>query len=324
MPVRALAAWLLVAPFAAIAVVRLAGLERGWPLVQLVAYTPLFAAGAAVAALLAALLRQRLPALVAAVVAIALGAVVGPRALGGADDADGPTLRVLTANLRDNPGAAPHFVALVRRTRPDVVSLQEVSPRVLTALEAEGLLERLPERVVPAWTGVPGNGLYARLPLRRGADPPGLSKLTPAARMTIGGTRVEVVAVHPQAPARRSHTPRWRADLRALPPATPDGPLRVLAGDFNATLDHAELRRLLDTGYEDAADAVGAGLRATWPSGRRFPPPVTIDHVLVDERASVRGVTVHRVPRTDHRAVLAELVLPAAQASGGASSARIP
>jgi endonuclease/exonuclease/phosphatase (EEP) superfamily protein YafD len=104
--------------------------------------------------------------------------------------------------------------------------------------------------------------------------------------------------------------PAWRGDLRALPPATPGGPLRILAGDFNATLDHAELRRLLDTGYQDAAAEVGAGLKGTWPHGRRLLPPVAIDHVLADARCGVRSFSVHTIAGTDHRAVLAELVLP--------------
>jgi endonuclease/exonuclease/phosphatase (EEP) superfamily protein YafD len=95
-----------------------------------------------------------------------------------------------------------------------------------------------------------------------------------------------------------------------LPAAAPDGPLRILAGDFNATLDHADLRRVLAGGYEDAASVVGAGLHATWPEGRLVPPTVAIDHVLADERAGVRAVSVHTLPGTDHRAVFAELVLP--------------
>ena len=67
---------------------------------------------------------------------------------------------------------------------------------------------------------------------------------------------------------------------------------------------------MLDTGYEDAAAEAGAGLTPTWPSGRLFPPPVTIDHVLADARCRVARVTVHDLPGSDHRAVLAELVLP--------------
>jgi endonuclease/exonuclease/phosphatase (EEP) superfamily protein YafD len=83
-----------------------------------------------------------------------------------------------------------------------------------------------------------------------------------------------------------------------------------MAGDFNATLDHELMRRVIDTGYEDAAAVVGAGLHTTWPAGRSFPPAVAIDHVLADKRVGVRAVSVHPVPGTDHRALFAELVLP--------------
>jgi endonuclease/exonuclease/phosphatase family metal-dependent hydrolase len=83
---------------------------------------------------------------------------------------------------------------------------------------------------------------------------------------------------------------------------------RLLLGDFNATLDHAALRRLIGSGYRDAADAVGAGLRPTWPAD--VVPVVTLDHVLVDSRIGVRSVTVHAVPGTDHRAVVAVLAIP--------------
>jgi endonuclease/exonuclease/phosphatase (EEP) superfamily protein YafD len=113
----------------------------------------------------------------------------------------------------------------------------------------------------------------------------------------------------PVTPPFRGRVGAWRDDLRSLPGAG-RGPVRILAGDFNATLDHAELRRLLDTGYEDAADEVGAGLRATWPRRWRFPHPVAIDHVLADRRCGVRAFSVHAIPGTDHRAVFAELVLP--------------
>ena len=41
---------------------------------------------------------------------------------------------------------------------------------------------------------------------------------------------------------------------------------RILAGDFNATLDHPELRAVLDRGYVDAADAASGGLKPTWPA----------------------------------------------------------
>jgi endonuclease/exonuclease/phosphatase (EEP) superfamily protein YafD len=131
---------------------------------------------------------------------------------------------------------------------------------------------------------------------------------------------VEVVSVHPCALRLYARQPCWRSGLRALPDAgeplprlagasPAGGPLRVLAGDFNATLDHLLVRELLATGYRDAADATGHGFTATWPQGGSL-PGVAIDHVLADERMSVREFAVHPLRGTDHRPVFAVLTLP--------------
>lgn len=309
--VRGLVAWVLVGLCAAWVVVRVLGLERGYPLVPLVAFTPFVAAAAVAVVVVAALLRQRGAALVAAVLAVVLVGVVAPRALGGPSEpagAAGPELRVLSANMHYGSGSAEQLVALARRTRADVLSVQELTPRLARDLEAAGIGELLPEQILQPGGRGAGIGLYSRVPLAL-ADAGGARRnlLVLAAAQVEGAPAVEVAAVHPPPPLPGS---AWRDDLRALPTATPDGPLRILAGDFNATLDHAELRRLLDTGYTDAAAQIGAGLEGTWPHGRRFPPPVAIDHVLVDARAGVKAFSVHAITGTDHRAVLAELVLP--------------
>ncbi len=89
----------------------------------------------------------------------------------------------------------------------------------------------------------------------------------------------EVASVHPPAPVNGERVAAIRHDLRELP-APEAGVVRIVAGDFNATLDNAELRRLLDRGYEDAAAELGAGLEPTWPVGGRRRLPVTIDHPL--------------------------------------------
>jgi endonuclease/exonuclease/phosphatase (EEP) superfamily protein YafD len=311
---RRVLAWLLVALCAAWVAMRLLGLERGFPLVPLVAYTPLAALGTIVVVAVVALLRQRAAALAAGLLAALLVVSVAPRALGGPSDPEGrpgPHVRVLSANMKLGRGSADALVALVRRTRADVLSVQELTPALVRELDAAGLGELMPARVLDARRGGSGIGVYARFPLEASTVPGRRRNPLAAAVARIdGGPEVELVAVHAPPPRSRGSVAAWRQDLRAFPPATPDGRLRILAGDFNATLDHAELRRLLDTGYEDAAAAVGAGLEATWPHGRRLPPPVAIDHVLADERCGVRSFSVHAIPRTDHRAVFAELVLP--------------
>ncbi|MFG1701563.1 endonuclease/exonuclease/phosphatase family protein [Nonomuraea sp. M3C6] len=83
----------------------------------------------------------------------------------------------------------------------------------------------------------------------------------------------------------------------------------MLAGDFNATLDHLPMRDLLAAGYRDAADVMGRGFLATWPQSSKM-PGVTIDHVLADSRMAVREFGVAGLKGTDHRPVFAELRLP--------------
>jgi endonuclease/exonuclease/phosphatase (EEP) superfamily protein YafD len=309
---RMLVAWALAAACVGWAALRLLGLERGFPLVPLVAYTPFVAVAAAVVVIVAVLLGQRLPALVAALVAVALAVTIAPRALGGPSSPDGmpgPRLRVLTANMHIGTGSADALVALVRSTHADVLSVQELTPDLVHRLDAAGLGELMPHFRLSARTGGTGTGLYSRAPLGDGDTPAGTTFVMIAARPQVrGAPPVEIVAVHPAAPTP-TRVGQWRRDLRALPPAG-SAPLRILAGDFNATLDHAELRRVIGTGYDDAAAQVGQGLRPTWPVGRRIPPPVTIDHVLADHRIGVRAVSVHTIPGTDHRAVFAELQLP--------------
>jgi endonuclease/exonuclease/phosphatase (EEP) superfamily protein YafD len=44
-------------------------------------------------------------------------------------------------------------------------------------------------------------------------------------------------------------------------------------------------------------------------------PPITIDHVLVPDAIRVRRITASAVAGSDHRALIAELVLPATSAA---------
>ncbi|TDC49775.1 endonuclease/exonuclease/phosphatase family protein [Micromonospora sp. KC207] len=309
--------WLAVAPGLVWAAVRLPGLERG-PAVQAVAFTPYVAAWTPVPLLLALALRRRGPAAVAALVAVALLAMVAPRAMASAQpSAGGPTLRVLTANLLAGAADAGTVVDLVRGQRVDVLAVQEFTPGAAAELDRLGLADLLPHRQLNAQLGTTGSGLYARFPIAGGGirQNRGGWGFTQAYGSIAppGGPPVRVESVHPSAPHAIDQVGFWRTDLEAQPPATPDAGLSILAGDFNATLDHALLRDLLATGYVDAADATGAGLIGTWGPYDGDPiPPVTIDHVLVDRRIAVRSVSVRWVPGSDHRAVFAELRLPAA------------
>jgi endonuclease/exonuclease/phosphatase (EEP) superfamily protein YafD len=302
--------WMAVTPFAAWAITRLAGLERGSLPTQIMTATPYAAAGSLVPLLMAAVGRRRAATAVALLATTALGFSVLPRALGTAETTTGRPLKVMTINMLFGRADIDTIMRLVREFGPDVLSTQELTPGAVSDLDAAGLKELMPHRVLQDEWSAGGSGVYSKHPMQELPDvvPPVGHKMPVALVSLPGGDPIELVDVHPYPPLG-PNVVQWNEALAALPSASPDR-VRILAGDFNASLDHASLRKLLDRGYKDAADRVGAGLIPTWPANKRVPPIITIDHVLVDQRVGVREVSVQDVPGTDHRAVLAELTVP--------------
>ncbi|WP_238016627.1 endonuclease/exonuclease/phosphatase family protein [Dactylosporangium sp. AC04546] len=309
--------WLLIAPFAVWAAARVFGLERGYPTIQLIAFTPYVAVVSLVPLALAVLTKRIWPAVAAAVVAVAFAACVLPRWIADSDAGvpAGPTLRVMTVNTLYGQADPDQIVRLVRDGAVDLLAVQEYTEEGRTALRAAGLEETLPDAVTYPRAGGGGSAVYSRFPL---ADKgyrqlPGGFMQAHARVQVPGAPEVYVESAHPCAPMGRASDACWLADLAAQPAATPTGPVNLLMGDFNSTLDHKAFRRVLAKGYHDAADLAGAGLSASWPYDNRwYYPSVTLDHILADERVGVRKVVVHRVAGSDHRAVFAEVVLPKA------------
>ncbi|MEV7011812.1 endonuclease/exonuclease/phosphatase family protein [Streptosporangium sp. NPDC051022] len=301
--------WAAVTPFAAWAAARVTGLERGSLTTQLMTATPYAAAGSLVPLLLAAVTRSRAATAVALVTTAAFGLSVLPRTVGSAEPTGTP-LRVLTLNMLFGHADPEAVMDLVRRLKPDVLSAQELTPGMADELDAAGLKDVMPHRVLQTAWSASGSGLFSRYsltPLENLFRPIGHNM--PAAVLSVPGAGdIELVDVHPFPPLG-SQVHEWTAALAAFPPASANR-IRVFAGDFNASLDHAALRRFLDQGYADAAERVGQGLVPTWPANQRMPPLITIDHVVVDRRVNVNEVSVHTVPGTDHRAVFADLRLP--------------
>jgi endonuclease/exonuclease/phosphatase (EEP) superfamily protein YafD len=311
MSTRALVALAITLPWLVWAIVRTFGLDSGRLMVPAISFTPYVAATAWVPIVAALALRSRTAALVGLAGALALVIAVAPRALAGPTptNAEGPTLHVLSANLRVGSGDPRTIMALAERYDVDLVSLQEMPPSAVAALDAAGARSRFPYRVLDARPGAQGSGLLSRYPLTDAVRPQRIRMAMPEATLHVpGAPAIRVKAVHPVAPLH-GDVAVWLDSMRSLPRATPDGEMRMLIGDFNATLDHHELRDLLSSGYVDAGDATGEGLHGTYPARRRL--RLAIDHVLVDRRARVTAYGVHLVPFSDHRALTATIRLPA-------------
>jgi endonuclease/exonuclease/phosphatase (EEP) superfamily protein YafD len=308
--------WLLIVPGLIWAVFRVGGWDRG-PLVQLFAFTPYVAAWSWLPAILALATRRWTVGAVALAAAIALTACVLPRALPGRDR--GPTtgvrLNVMTSNMLFGGADPAVIVKLISERDIDVLAVQEFTPEGRQALADAGLGALLPYSSLADEPGADGSGVYSRYPVTEvGAKRNGGGFMQAHATVHAPGAQpVMVESAHPLAPYAQRVIGQWREDLLAEPFADTSETPRILLGDFNATLDHSPLRRLISHGYRDAAAAAGKGLIATWGPYDGDPiPPVTIDHVLVDKRIGVREVSVHGIPKSDHRAVLAELTVPAA------------
>ncbi|MDR7273246.1 endonuclease/exonuclease/phosphatase family protein [Catenuloplanes atrovinosus] len=307
--------WVAAVPCAVWALVRALGLDYG-PIIQLIAFTPYVTGGTLVVAALTLALRRWWAAGLAVLAAVALTAMVLPRALPDPDRGagGGPALRVMATNVLGGGADLDALMELIRGHQVDVLAIQEFTPEVEAGLESRGLAAILPYRQLNPIFSAAGSALYSRYPMTDAGVREHPSEFTQAyGTLTVPGA-VPVVAesVHPMAPWGAPVLDDWRVDLHNEPRATPDGPPRILLGDFNSTLDHSPLRDLIASGYRDAADATGKGLTGTWPYDGSPIPPVQLDHVLVDERIRVESMEILDLPGSDHRPVFAELSLPRA------------
>lgn len=83
----------------------------------------------------------------------------------------------------------------------------------------------------------------------------------------------------------------------------------IVGGDYNSTPDMRQFRDLLTDGYRDAVEQTGSGFAPTYPSDTRFPPVITIDHVLTRNAAASSVMTIE-MPGSDHRSLLVTIEVP--------------
>ena len=305
----------LLVPAAALTAVRLLELDSGRA-IRLVSFTPL-ALPAYVAAsvlLLVLVLRGRRRLLVLLVPVLA-GLVLhawwfAPMVTGGRPDTDGRTWTVMSSNLLAGQGDGLAVLRSATEADVDVLVLEEVTTGVLDDMERAGLAEAYPHHIGEARPDgfTDGTMVWSRTPLgepqRVGTDMQSWAVLVQDPQ----GEPFTVLAVHPAAPVDPG---AWRRDHDAVLAAAEAFDADVIAGDLNATLDHAPLRALIDGGWRDVTEQADAGWQPTWPSNGLFRglplPLVQIDHVLVGERWVGLASRTVEVEGTDHRALLATI-----------------
>jgi endonuclease/exonuclease/phosphatase (EEP) superfamily protein YafD len=289
-------------------------IDHRFPFVDVVAWRPhATAALGAVAALLST--RRASRPFGAALGAVALAAVpsivgrVKPRPVAPPTNDD---ITVLSLNVLVGRADTGAVATLIERERPDLVALPEAGPdyrdKLLPLVEGMGY-----RAWVSTSPGTPDIAGVTVLASERAGDlevtsGPEMRQRYVRATGGILGKR-SFIAVHPEAPMDPGKTRRWRDDMEDLARWCQEPEAPIVAGDFNATLDHALLRQAMGT-LRSAAAGTGGGLVGTFPSAfpRRF--GIQIDHVLVPAGAVTTRFELLDVEGTDHRGVLARIRLP--------------
>ncbi|MFF0490975.1 endonuclease/exonuclease/phosphatase family protein [Nocardia sp. NPDC004068] len=244
-----------------------------------------------------------------AVVAAAL-ATQAPLYVGGADAGGGRQVVVMQANLLFDGADPAAFVELVRAREVEVLTVNEVTVGAVEALGRAGLDRLLPYRYVSPARTAAGTGIWSRYPLSDTVEYDGyvLNQLSATAAIPDVGP-VSVYAFHPIPPVLDAGV--WAdelARLRAVLGRAPADRPVLVGGDFNATYDHRQFRTLASGRFRDAAEQAGAGHLVTYPTDKRWPPLVGIDHILVAGGHAARVETVP-LPGSDHRGLAAHIRL---------------
>ncbi len=283
-------------------------------------------------------LRTAVVGLVLLLVAGAHGGVLVARGL-RQRPVDAGAVSVLSLNTEREGADVEAVAGLADAVGADVLVLPETTQRYGRRL-AEALTEKKgsgaqpPGFAVFSDTGMPSD--LAEQGIDQNSDPAysttvlvasrlgGYRQVEESAGAGFGTVRLEpesgdgpvIVGAHTYPPLPGAMT-WWRssvADVASLCRRSTAG--LIVAGDFNATRDHAPLREL--GGCTSAGEQAGIGGLATWPSSTGTTLlGATIDHVLVDgavwEGKEGRVVTI---PGTDHRAVVVQLSDQSQQPTG--------
>ncbi|MFI5731700.1 endonuclease/exonuclease/phosphatase family protein [Kribbella sp. NPDC051587] len=292
------------------------GLDEVTPFAQLVAFRPQGLVLVFVVALLM-LIRKgwRIAAgLVAALTLVGAGLTL-PRVTSDprTPAADTRVLTIMVANVLGGGANAGAVAALIRERKPDLVSLPEAQVDVREEIRAQledlkyvGYTEQ-PTKAVESATSALVAPTLGAVQVKQDL-PTSFGNL-----MITGGNlgELRLVAYHGYPPLP-DDVPPWKHDLTQLRRWCAQDPPTIVAGDFNATLDHSDFRWALASNCHSVGPSVGGGLKGTWPSDQPAIARTQIDHVLATRTIEPLRFATYEIEGTDHLAVVATVAVPKA------------
>lgn len=219
----------------------------------------------------------------------------------------GPGLTVMSANLlmvNPDPSALAQEILEVDA---DVLMLQELSPRWVSALEEAGVWARWPYGEAIAREDSFGSALRFKQP------PPSASIFEldglPQTRgsVKIGTGELEIWNIHVLPPRTVAYWRAYRFEVGLLEEAAREqtGPF-LMGGDFNSHGLSAFVRQMRGV-MDDAWDLAGSGPGHTWPNGVFTLPPLRLDHLYLSRDLTVTGIRIGVGANSDHRPLIATI-----------------
>lgn len=240
-----------------------------------------------------------------------------PPAAATAAVAGGTPVRVLTINVLFDNRNVEAMRSQIAALAPDVVLMQEVNWRWSRDLAALDDLYpyRLPLTRARPLLDEHGTVLFSRFPIEEAARPRlgGVEGRLTAARISVDGRLLWLASTHLVKPNTPSGEALQRAQMRDLADwAGTIGEPLVIGGDFNATIHMTQLDELVQDqrfATDLQADRWWKVAVGTYPSWLPL-LGLKIDHVLARD-AAIEASDIVTIAGSDHRAVVADIVVPA-------------
>lgn len=308
-------------------------LERTYPIAQIVSFRSLVVVGFGVVLVVALLLAIARPlrgfaaalAIIALVAGVANAGILFSRGMGSdtlpAKGAD--SIRVMTWNTAGAATSPDDIARTAVAMDADIVTLPETT--IATGEQVALAMRALGHRMWAYHTQYGAHGWDAssttllispRLGtysvIESSADGTSNTSTVPSAvAMPTSGSGPVIVAAHAVAP-RQEYMQRWRHDLQWIADQCAAKDV-ILAGDFNATVDHMSGFGV-DGGTmgrcHDAVGATGNGAVGTWPTSLPAWAGAPIDHVMATSDWKATGSVILRSldgKGSDHRPLVVQL-----------------
>ena len=222
----------------------------------------------------------------------------------------GAPAKVLLMNVLSSNTDGAAVRAQITRFKPDLLVLEEVTPRWFDDLS--DLSEQYPYQIHEVREDNFGIWVLSKYLMEDEEIVAYGPTQLPAAtfRCRIGRQLVQVIAMHPMSPGSPAGV-RWRNEqLREIARRykETDDPLLVV-GDLNTTSFAPVFNELCRT-LELKDSRYGFGLQCTWPGWSFNPLMIALDHCLVSEEVEVTHREVGDYVGSDHLPVYTEIRLP--------------